>query len=58
VERKTHPAVIQRLIGKGWKHPMVRHEMVRFYAAGAYGSGWDKPTDGQLLAIAAGSPGP
>jgi hypothetical protein len=57
VERKTHPAVIQRLVGKGWKHPMVRHEMVRFYGAGAYGANWDKPTDAQLLAIAAGSAG-
>lgn len=53
VERKAHPAMVQRLAGKGWTHPMVRHEMVSFYAAGAYGAHWDKPTDGQLLAIAA-----
>lgn len=53
VERNAHPAVIQRLAGKGWTHPMVRHEMVSFYAAGAYGLGWDKPTDAQLLAVAA-----
>lgn len=55
LERKAHPAVIQRLIGKGWTHPMVRHEMVSFYANAVHGAGWDKPTDTQLLAIAAGS---
>jgi len=32
---------------------MVRHEMVSFYATGAYGPNWNKPTDKQLLAIAA-----
>lgn len=53
LERKAHPAVVQRLMGKGWTHPMVRHEMVSFYASGAHGPAWDKPTDGQLLAIAA-----
>ena len=54
-ERRVHPAVIQRLVGKGWTHPMVRHEMVSFYATGAYGAEWDKPTDKQLLAIASGA---
>jgi hypothetical protein len=53
VRRNAHPAVIQRLAGKGWIHPMVRHEMVSFYAAGAYGPNWNKPTDKQLLEIAA-----
>lgn len=52
VRRNAHPAVIQRLLGKGWTHPMVRHEMVSFYAAGAYGTSWNKPTDKQLLLIA------
>lgn len=52
--RNAHPAVIQRLIGKGWTHPMVRHEMVSFYAAGAYGPQWNKPTDAQLLVVASG----
>lgn len=55
LERKAHPALIQRLSGKGWTHPMVRHEMVRFYADAVHGAGWDRPTDTQLLAIAAGS---
>lgn len=55
VQRNAHPAVIQRLVGKGWTHPMVRHEMVSFYATGAYGVGWDKPSDKELLVVAAGS---
>lgn len=53
VRRNAHPAVIQRLVGKGWTHPMVRHEMVSYYAAGAYGPNWNKPTDAQLLVVAA-----
>ncbi|VTU46757.1 Protein involved in initiation of plasmid replication (plasmid) [Variovorax sp. SRS16] len=53
VRRNAHPAVIQRLVGKGWAHPMVRHEMVSFYATGAYGPNWNKPTDKELLTIAA-----
>ncbi|MEJ8852569.1 replication initiation protein [Variovorax rhizosphaerae] len=52
VRRNAHPAVIQRLLSKGWTHPMVRHEMVSFYATAAHGPAWDKPTDRQLLAIA------
>lgn len=55
IQRNAHPAVIQRLVGKGWTHPMVRHEMVNFYATGAYGAGWDKPSDKELLVVAAGS---
>jgi hypothetical protein len=53
VRRNAHPAVIQRLVGKGWMHPMVRHEMVSYYATGAYGPNWNKPTDAQLLVVAA-----
>ncbi|RYH61869.1 MAG: RepB family plasmid replication initiator protein [Alcaligenaceae bacterium] len=52
-QRNAHPALVQRLLGKGWTHPMVRHEMVSFYAAGVYGLGWNKPTDAQLLVVAA-----
>ena len=52
VRRNAHPAVIQRLVGKGWTHGMVRHEMVNFYATAAYGESWDKPTDRDLLMIA------
>jgi len=53
VQRNAHPAVVQRLLGKGWTHPMVRHEMVSFYAASVYGPAWNRPTDAQLLVIAA-----
>jgi hypothetical protein len=53
IQRNVHPAVIQRLTGKGWTHPMVRHEMVSFYASGAYGPAWDKPSDKDLLTVAA-----
>ena len=55
VRRNVHPAVIQRLAGKGWTHPMVRHEMISFYAVSAYGPNWNRPTDKQLLAIASAS---
>jgi len=51
--RKVHPARLQCLSTKGWWHPMVRHEMISYYAAGAYGSEWNKPTAEQLLEIAA-----
>lgn len=57
VQRNAHPAVIQRLLGRGWTHPMVRHEMVSFYATAAYGAAWDKPSDKDLLVVAAGSAG-
>ncbi|MET0918412.1 MAG: replication initiation protein [Burkholderiales bacterium] len=53
LERNVHPAVIQRLVGKGWTHPMVRHEMVSFYAAMLYGVNWNRPTDAELLQVAA-----
>ena len=55
VDRNAHPALLQRLTGKGWTHPMVRHEMISFYAAAVYGPEWNKPTDKQLLAFASGS---
>jgi len=51
--RNTHPSIRKRLQTSGWQHPMVRPEMVRFYAAAAHGEGWDKPSAEQLLAIAA-----
>ncbi len=57
VERQAHPALIQRLVGKGWTHPMVRHEMVSYYAAGAYGAQWNKPSDRELLDVAASAAG-
>lgn len=52
-QRNTHPALIQRLMNKGWTHSMVRHEMVSFYAVMNYGPAWNQPTDKQLLEIAA-----
>jgi hypothetical protein len=51
--RNTHPSIRKRLQTSGWQHPMVRHEMIRFYAAAAHGEGWDRPSAEQLLAIAA-----
>lgn len=58
IQRNAHPALIQRLVGKGWTHPMVRHEMISFYAAAVHGPEWNKPTDKQLLAFASGSASP
>lgn len=51
--RSIHPTVLNRLQSSGWKHPMVRSEMVAFYAKQAYGESWDQPSAEQLLAIAA-----
>lgn len=51
--RNVHPTLRKRLQGSGWQHPMVLHEMVRFYAAGAHGDRWDQPSAEQLLVIAA-----
>jgi hypothetical protein len=48
-----HPTLRQTLLTKGWRHPIVRHKMVAFYAAGAHGPDWDKPTPQQLLEVAA-----
>jgi hypothetical protein len=49
----SHPSLSKRLRTSGWRHPMVVNEMIRFYATGAYGDDWDKPTAQELLAIAA-----
>lgn len=51
--RRVHPSVTKRLQASGWQHPLVLQEMLRFYAAGAHGEHWDRPTAEQLLAIAA-----
>ncbi len=50
--RSIHPTVLNRLQSSGWKHPMVRAEMVGFYAKRTYGEAWDHPTPEQLLAVA------
>ena len=52
-QREAHPSIIKRLRGSGWQHPMVRHEMLRFFGEATYGSGWDQPDAEQLLAVAA-----
>ena len=54
--RKVHPSLRKRLHTSGWQHPMVRSEMVRFYATAVHGAGWDQPSAEQLLAIAAEIP--
>jgi hypothetical protein len=51
--RQVHPSIRKRLQTSGWRHPMVLHEMLRFYARGAIGDHWDQPTPDQLLAVAA-----
>ena len=48
----VHPTLRKRLQVSGWQHPLVLQEMVRWYAAGALGESWDKPTPEQLLVIA------
>jgi hypothetical protein len=50
--RSIHPTVLNRLQASGWKHPMVRAEMVGFYARRTHGEAWDHPTPEQLLAVA------
>jgi hypothetical protein len=51
--RNAHPSIRKRLQTSGWQHPMVRPEMLRFYAIATHGDGWDQPSAEQLLAIAA-----
>jgi len=51
--RDVHPSIRKRLETSGWKHDLVVAEMVRYYASGAHGDAWDKPTPEQLLEIAA-----
>jgi hypothetical protein len=51
--RQVHPSIRKRLQTSGWQHPLVLPEMVRWYALGAHGPGWDQPTPQQLLEIAA-----
>ena len=52
-ERNAHPSITKRLATSGWQHPMVRHEMLKYFGAATYGEQWDRPTADQLLAIAA-----
>ena len=50
--RDGHPSIIKRLRTNGWDHPLVRHLMIEFFARGALGDDWDKPTSAELLDIA------
>ena len=50
--RQVHPSIRKRLQVSGWQHPMVLHEMLRYWARGAIGEQWDQPTPEQLLAVA------
>lgn len=50
--RNAHPSITKRLATSGWQHPMVRHEMLRYFGAATFGEQWDKPTAEQLLSIA------
>lgn len=49
----AHPALSSTLISRGWWHNLVRAKMISFYATGAYGGHWDKPTPEQVLEVAA-----
>jgi hypothetical protein len=51
-DRQAHPSITKRLATSGWQHPMVRHEMLRYFGSATYGEGWDKPRAEDLLAIA------
>lgn len=51
-ERGAHPSIVKRLSVSGWRHPMVRHEMLKFFGEATYGAGWDIPTAEQILEIA------
>lgn len=48
-ERGAHPSIRKRLETNGWKHPMVTGELIRFFK----GTDWDKPTQEDLLMVAA-----
>ena len=51
-QRNVHPTIRKRLQTGGWQHPLVVQEMIRWYAPGALGENWDKPTPEQLLVVA------
>jgi hypothetical protein len=56
VAKNAHPSVIKRLQTNGWDHPLVRHLMIDYFAAGSLGEGWDQPSTEDLLDIASESP--
>lgn len=50
-ESEAHPSIRRRFEKDGWDHPMVVVELIKLFK----GNDWDKPTDEQLLSIAAQS---
>lgn len=51
--RNVHPSIRKRLQSSGWEHPLVLPEVLKYFATGALGEDWDRPTTDQLLQIAA-----
>lgn len=51
IRADKHPSIIKRLQQSGWRHQMVRHLMIDFYAAQLLGPTWDQPTAEQLLEV-------
>ena len=52
VER-VQTQLLRRLDASGWTHRMVFDDFIRFYASATLGDGWDKPSDAEILALAA-----
>ena len=52
VER-AQAQLLKRFEASGWTHRMVLDDFIRFYASATHGEGWDKPTDAEILALAA-----
>lgn len=45
--------LLRRFEASGWTHRMVLDDFVKFYAGVTHGEDWDKPTDAEILALAA-----
>ncbi|MDZ5456045.1 replication initiation protein [Azohydromonas lata] len=45
--------LLKRFDTSGWTHSLFVQDFIRFYANGAHGPGWDKPSAEQLLELAA-----
>lgn len=43
IRNDTHPSIIKRLKQSGWRHQIVRHLAIDFYAAQLLGPDWDQP---------------
>ncbi|MDN8618321.1 replication initiation protein [Variovorax ginsengisoli] len=44
IRSDTHPSIVKRLKQSGWRHQIVRHLMIDFYASQLLGPSWDQPT--------------